>query len=200
MADQVQRTFTIERQHQSGTFSQSVYFTTFSNVFDIAQKVANGEKITTDFGKLAIYLASVFWSGAPDTQGKKSVSSCPLLQCASFPCQSDLPTFARDANYDDQGRFQHRIVQRHLMKEDSRSFASEVPVWDDELRGHIDLIRILGPDMIEVADFKPAAKNEKQAASQLYRYCHLLSQRTGIPLDHMQATYFDKDHAYSVIL
>jgi hypothetical protein len=198
MQDQVTRLFTVKRVHDGGTFEQSVYFTTYNTVFEIASKLAGGEKISTDFGRLAVYLAQVFWSGVEDATGKKSVSAGPLLQCDWAPLKSDLPGYAADANYDEQGQFQHRIVQRYLMKNDPKSFASEVPVWDEEFHGHIDLIRVHGPNLIEVADFKPNAKNEKKAATQVMRYCHLLSKRTGIPLSNMCATYFDKDNAYTV--
>ena len=198
MADQITRLFTIRREHTGGTFEQSVYFTTFSTVFDIAAKIQGGDKITTSFGRLALYLERVFYAGFPPYQGKKSVSQGALLQCQSLPLKSDLTTLAKNANYDDQGKFQHRIVQRYMMEHDPKSYASEVPVWDEEFHGHIDLIRVHGPDLIEVADFKPKAKNEKKAATQVIRYAHLLSKRTGIPLNNMIATYFDKDHAYSV--
>lgn len=196
MPDQVTRLFKVDRGH----FQQNVYYSTYSTVFDIAGKVAAGEKITTSYGKLAIYLAHVFWQGVPSPAGKKSVSSCPLLQVPFTRTTSTLVEHAKAANYDEQGKFQHRIVQRYLMDNDVLSFASEVPVWDDELHGHIDLIRVINGDMLEIADFKPKASSEKKAASQLYRYCHLLSKRTGIPLSNMRATYFDNQHAYTVTL
>lgn len=198
MPDQITRLFKIQRDHANGTFEQSVYFTTFSTVFDIASKVAGGDKITTSFGKLVLYLERVFYDGFPPYQGKKSVSQGALLQCEYFQIKSDLSQYATDANYDEQGKFQHRIVQRYMMENDPKSFASEIPVWDEEFHGHIDLIRVHGPNLIEVADFKPKAKQEKKAATQVTRYAHLLSKRTGIPLNHIVATYYDKDHVYSV--
>lgn len=198
MSDHIQRTFTIDRGHG---YTQQVYYTTYSRLFDIYKKYLSDPKcVRTNYGRLAVYLAKVFLEGFPDYKEKKSISGGNLLQLTTRKTKSDLITMASEANYEHQEQFQHRIVQRHLMKNDKSTIATEVPVWDESYHGHIDIIRLKDENYIEVADFKPKAKDEKKAASQVYRYCHILSLRTGIPLEFISGIYFDNKDAYSVTL
>jgi len=104
----------------------------------------------------------------------------------------------------------HLKVQTFLIEKDNKSVATEVPIWitKDELvnykelfkselplTGHIDLLRI-EDNTVWVWDYKPYAKNEKYAATQVYFYSLMLSKRTGIPLSNFMGGYFDKDNAY----
>ena len=67
------------------------------------------------------------------------------------------------------------------------------------LHGHIDVLRVLPDDIIEVADFKPKAEKERKAASQVWRYMSLLSMRTGISTKDMRGVYFDANYSYKLI-
>lgn len=69
---------------------------------------------------------------------------------------------------------------------------------DHLLHGHIDIIRYLPNDKIEIPDFKPGAEKETKAASQVWKYMWLLSLRTGIPIEDMFGCYFDGYYAYQL--
>lgn len=189
--DQIIRKFKVERE--SG-YTQDVDFSCFSSIFDC-------ESSETNKGKLQAYLSHVFIEGVPEaTVELQSISGAPLLVTKQRLVESDLCEYASRANYTDQGKYQHAIVQRYMMKNDPYIIASEIPVYTKELKGHVDCIRVLDTDIIAVCDFKPNAKSEKKASSQLVRYCHALSERTHIPLSCMRAYYFDHLHCYQVSL
>ena len=191
MDDQIIRKFKVERE--SG-YTQDVDFSCYASIFD-------SDSSETNKGKLQAYLSHVFIEGVPETTvDLQSISAAPLLITKQRLVESDLIEYAKHANYREQGKYQHAIVQRYMMKHDSRIIASEIPVYDETLRGHIDCIRLLDNDVIAVCDFKPKAKDEKKASSQLVRYCHVLCKRTGIPIKDMRAYYFDDLHCYQVSL
>jgi len=159
------------------------------------------DNTNTNHNKLSNYLARIFLFGTPEeTLALSSISSAPPLMIKQKLIIHELVGHACQADYEGQQNLQHSIMQRYLMKNDTRIIATEIPVWTDALRGHIDGIRLLENDLIEVHDFKPKAKNEKKASSQLYRYCVALSERTSIPMISMRAVYYDNKHAYQVSL
>lgn len=104
----------------------------------------------------------------------------------------------------------HSKVQIFLLENDEKSIAVETPIWLENnelnnykeifnselpLTGHIDLVRI-EDGKIWVWDFKPKAKDEKYAATQVYFYALMLSKRTNIPLSEFNCGYFDQDYAF----
>ena len=106
----------------------------------------------------------------------------------------------------------HEKVQTYLLEKDPATIATEIPVWAtaDELEsianilptsqctltGHIDVIRFTD-GMVEIWDFKPAAFQEKHAASQVFLYALMISKRTGIPLSKIKCGYFDPSDAFT---
>lgn len=99
----------------------------------------------------------------------------------------------------------HSQVQVFMLENDSKTIAAEVPLWlqpeevdfyqslfktNDPLTGHIDLLRI-DDNKIWVLDYKPNARLEKFAATQVYFYALMLSKRTKIPIEKFRCGYFD---------
>jgi len=110
----------------------------------------------------------------------------------------------------DKFRDNHSKVQVFMLENDSKTIAMEVPVWlnggefkyfskvfnsKEPLTGHIDIVRI-EDDKIWVWDYKPNAIEEKFAATQIYFYCLMLSNRTGIPLKEFRCGYFDDRYVF----
>lgn len=104
----------------------------------------------------------------------------------------------------------HSKVQLFMLENDSNTIAIEVPLWlhpeelenyealfnsKNPLTGHIDVLRIEN-DKIWIWDYKPSAKNEKYAATQVYFYALMLSRRTNIPLENFMCGYFDSCNCY----
>lgn len=104
----------------------------------------------------------------------------------------------------------HLKVQSFMLEQDAKTFAIEVPLWMQHheldnyaeifrtiqpLTGHIDLLRIEN-DTIWIWDYKPKARKEKYAATQVYFYALMLSARTGIPLEHLRCGWFDDNDAF----
>jgi len=104
----------------------------------------------------------------------------------------------------------HAKVQLYMLENDTNTIAIEVPLWlqpeeikqyqeifhsENPLSGHIDLVRI-EDNKIWIWDYKPNAKKEKYASTQVYFYALMLSKRTGIPLDDFMCGYFDSVNCY----
>lgn len=104
----------------------------------------------------------------------------------------------------------HSRVQVFMLENDDNTVAMEIPIWlePEELKnyyelfdsnfplsGHIDLLRI-EDDKIWIWDYKPGAKKEKFAETQVAFYAYMLSKRTGIPLEYFRCGYFDSEEAY----
>jgi len=104
----------------------------------------------------------------------------------------------------------HSKVQLFMLEQDTNTIAIEVPLWliPEELKnyeeffqtrnpltGHIDALRIEG-DKIWIWDYKPNAKQEKFAATQVFFYAYMLSKRTNLPLEHFRCGYFDSLNTY----
>lgn len=104
----------------------------------------------------------------------------------------------------------HAKVQNFMLERDQKTVAMEVPLWltpqemqpfsslfgtTSPLTGHIDVLRIEDGN-IWIWDFKPRAHKEKYAQTQVFFYAVMLSQRTGIPLEHFRCGYFDEHIAY----
>lgn len=104
----------------------------------------------------------------------------------------------------------HSKVQLFMLEHDSNTIAMEVPLWMEyhehedflqlfrtiqPLTGHIDVLRV-EDGKIWIWDYKPNARKEKYAATQVYMYALMLSKRTNIPLSLFRGGYFDSNDAY----
>ncbi len=184
------RKFLVER---SNGYVVSYPFTTYSCIWKLPDDPV--------LSKLYTYFQQLFIEGANGNvvSGLKSVSAGNKLVLDVVQKPSDLTELARGAAYHDAGRYQHRVVERHMLENDPKTIAVEIPVWDDEWVGHIDQLRVMGEVgncYLQLPDFKPNAHKETKAASQVFRYRALLAKRTGIPLDKIEALYYDDTHAY----
>lgn len=161
--------------------------------------------------KLKQYLLEVYEQGVDDekfTEGPRSSSlkfKIPDLEVTSISNHAvcDLTTIGLEINKE---RFKtaHSKVQANMLENDGSTIAMEVPLWLDEkehelmkvfqesgsLTGHIDALSIEN-NKIVIWDYKPKAKKEKYASTQVYAYAIMLSQRTGIPLEKFLCGYFD---------
>jgi len=167
-------------------------FTTFSSVFT----ESDGD---TPAAKLMRYLAHAFTCELPDLSNAASISQMSeLVLTTRHEKDADLSSMAMAANFIGKGQQQHPIVQEYFIKNDPYTIAYEVPVWSEDgaVSGHIDLLRILAPDRIQLPDFKPNAHRERKAASQVFRYRDLLAKAAGIPTSCIEACYFDERNTY----
>lgn len=104
----------------------------------------------------------------------------------------------------------HGNVQLWMLQHDRKTIGVEVPVWLDEeelakvgiefkekgsLSGHIDVLRIEN-ETIWIWDYKPKAKKEKWADTQVFMYALMLSKRTNIPLQNFMCGYFDENTSF----
>ncbi len=107
----------------------------------------------------------------------------------------------------------HSKVQVFMLENDDKTIAMEVPIWLEPeeldnyqelfrspfpLSGHIDLVRV-EDGKIWIWDYKPGARKERFASTQVSFYAYMLSRRSGIPLDHFRCGYFDSEDAYVFI-
>ena len=104
----------------------------------------------------------------------------------------------------------HSKVQLYMLENDANTLAIEVPLWlhseefpdyeklfgtNNPLTGHIDALRIEN-DNIWIWDYKPNARLEKFASTQVFFYAYMLSKRTAIPLTNFRCGYFDALNTY----
>jgi len=192
--DKITRIFTKERVQSDGTNFVLYYpFTTYSFIFD-----RHSQRPEAHFTSLCIYFELLFIHGMEETDTyRKSVSSGSKLVVNVERRPSDLCEFAANAQYQEREHWQHRAVQEDLLKLDPKTIATEIPVYDDEWVGHIDIIRWVD-GMIEIADFKPNAHKETKAAGQIFRYRNLLAKALNIPAESIRACYFDDKNAYFI--
>ena len=117
---------------------------------------------------------------------------------------------AREGIQMNHHRGNHMKVQSLLLERDAHTLAVEVPLWMQAaefqgyetlfqsslpLTGHIDILRVEN-GKLWVWDYKPAAFDEKFAATQVYFYAYMLSKRSGIPLEEFRCGYFDEAAAF----
>ena len=200
---------TIIRQRESG-FSQHFDFTTYSIIF---AKPPIGKEMT-NFQKLLKYLRWIFIMGIPEkTDGYESCSAVRTPQPKSIEPlmgeENELAQLLQGVNYRGYSKFQHEMVEAHLLKNDKKALAVEVPVYLAAGKtpnkkgwiGEIDLLRVVD-QRLQVCDFKPdsSSVNQKQVGAQLYRYVWLMHKLTGIPLADIDGIYFDEKNAYKIII
>ena len=146
--------------------------------------------------KLIEYLQTVVVCGTE--MRPETVSAQPFL---SIPCQKIQHEYiqqARESGSEGKGIAQHEITQNHLYETDMSVIALEVPVFDDQVSGFIDILRVSPSGRIEIWDFKPKATKEKRAAGQLYTYRYLLARCTGIAIDQFDCFYFDWNDCFQL--
>ncbi|HLD12476.1 MAG TPA: PD-(D/E)XK nuclease family protein [Candidatus Nanoarchaeia archaeon] len=104
----------------------------------------------------------------------------------------------------------HMRVQLFMLEHDPGTIAMEVPLWmqHHELDNYVDIFKTIEPltghvdilrkenEHIWIWDYKPNAKKEKYASTQVYFYALMLSKRTGIPLEHIRCGWFDHKDAF----
>lgn len=175
------------------------------------------DRLTPPFPQLKVYLQGLF-SSCPqeyfETEPRSSQLRFGLSNLHLIPIlHHEVSQLARIGLQVNASRFQtnHSKVQLLLLEEDPYTLAIEVPLWlmpseldgyaqlfrtTTPLTGHIDLLRI-EDGKIWVWDYKPNARYEKYAATQVYFYAYMLSQRTGIPLENFRCGYFDTSDAFA---
>ena len=149
-----------------------------------------------------------FHKGPRSSNLKISLNNLDLRQISGHEI-SNLASLGLKHNKD-KFRDNHSKVQVFMLENDDKTIAMEVPVWlndkefenflrtfrsDEPLTGHIDILRV-EDDKIWVWDYKPKSMEEKFASTQIYFYCLMLSNRTGIPLEKFRCGYFDDRVAF----
>ncbi len=104
----------------------------------------------------------------------------------------------------------HETLQRFMLLNDSATIATEVPIYltpqdfrifraqgftfpfgEQPITGHIDFVQ-LRSGFLHILDYKPEARKEKHAITQLTIYALALSQRTGLPVKAFKCAWFDE--------
>ena len=124
----------------------------------------------------------------------------------------EVTELTKQGHIQNANRYQsaHSRVQLFMLENDNNTLAIEVPLWlhaeelegyeklfgtNNPLTGHIDALRI-EDGKIWIWDYKPNARLEKFASTQVFFYAYMLSKRTGIPLEHFRCGYFDAKNTY----
>lgn len=190
--DLISRVFTTTREYrQKNTgimvpFVQKYHYTTRSPI------LAGGNPVFD-------FLKSLILEGRPDIGERKSVSSGPKLAVPVKQGKHQITEYAGLAAYQGHGPDQHLVLQRYLLDNDPLTIAVEVPVWDNEWLGHIDILRWdEGNKKLSLFDFKPKAAAETKAASQVFRYRELLANHLSMPSLEIEAGYFDELNIYLI--
>lgn len=169
----------------------------------------NLSQLCKNFPSLNSYLEEVF-EKRPDEYFKTSLSGSKLnfnLNLRIHKVNHEICNLTKEALKQDIDKTDHTKVELFFLERDNKTIASEVPIWihpeeskevKEMMTGHIDLVRI-DDNKIWVLDYKPNAKQEKYASTQLYFYSQMLSKRTGIPIEHFRCGYFDENEAFIFI-
>jgi hypothetical protein len=107
-------------------------------------------------------------------------------------------------------RKRHETLQRFMLCNDSATIATEVPICltskdyayfrehgftfpfgNEPITGHIDFLQ-LRASYLHILGYKPGARKEKHAVTQLTIYALALSRRTGLPVKSFKCAYFDE--------
>jgi hypothetical protein len=185
---------------RSETFTAIHDYTMYSDCFTADDR----NDLPDHIKNLMMYLADALIDGMPDRPVSAS-QSAPDDNLKTWYQHFELVDMAKDAGYRGFGREQHPIVQRYLRYNDDKTIATEVPVYDDERNGFIDILRVhechpvLGEWMIEISDFKPDAAKEKKASAQVDKYRKLLSFCANVPIDKIFCSYNDDTDGYIVV-
>ena len=168
-------------------------FTTRHGVLE--PNLKNSELVALTFQ----YLRETFLNGT--TYSEKGCSNPDVSLTGKFKQVKDSQVckMAARCGYEGQGTKMHDICQDYFMKYDPYTIALEVPVFDEERSGFIDILRYKN-GRLQIVDFKPKAHREnfQKVLTQLIRYRHLLCYQLGIPESMVDCAYFDKDNLYQL--
>lgn len=142
-----------------------------------------------------------YFNGGPRGSGLKHKLNCDLIEIKGHEVSALAKLGSEE--YLERYSTSHSRVQVFMLENDRATIATEVPIWltneeldffniKQPLTGHIDILRI-DDGNIWVWDYKPNARSEKYAATQVYFYALMLSKRTGINLDKFRCGYFDEN-------
>lgn len=184
--DLITRRFSVQREKTL----QYYPFTTYSFIWVVQQDPI--------LEKACQYFRQVMRCGIPEGLVAKSVSGANECIVKLERRDDDLMRFAKDSNYMNRGKFQHEIMEQYLLENDPATMAIEIPVYDDEYLGHIDILRWHNK-RFQIVDFKPNAAKEKKAGTQVARYRQLFSKNTGVPERLIDGAYFDEFNSYHLI-
>ena len=180
------------QRKRSETFTQTFPFTTYEIIFASKQGGFND-----DFWALLQYLKKVFFAGIPHRE--QSASKMPELDLkVQEHFTHKYSDFARSANYKGAGNRQHSIVENYFMDNHSDCLAIEFPMCNDKMSAFGDIL-LYEDNQIKILDFKPNAKKEKKAPTQLYYNRELLSEMTGIDRKYISCYYFDDISCFEVL-
>ena len=150
--------------------------------------------------RLVTFLGRGFRKGIPDRPTSPSQAKKLMIEKEFVNPDRGLHYYsevALDAGYEGNGNRQHDIVQEYFHANHPDCIATEMPVWNDEMSGCVDIVLYnKKEDKVILLDFKPNAKAESKAATQLFYYKKLFVEQTGIT--NVDCYYFDKDHCYYV--
>jgi hypothetical protein len=139
----------------------------------------------------------------PGCSGMRQLTEIQMQELSDHP----IISFAQKSREHVKFKSRHENLQQWFLLNDPQAIVAELPVWMDEkeshehlnlnfpLTGHIDLLRY-HDSKVEIWDYKPSAKKEKWAKTQVYFYALLLSLRAHIPLEAIQCGYFDESTAF----
>lgn len=147
---------------------------------------------------LAKHMQYVFEHGFPDKPN--SCSTCSEVFCEVKKISHISVLHALKAEYRGHGKNQHPIIQDYFMENDPNFICMELPVWNEDRSGMIDILRFNDKGQIEILDAKPHAHKETKAASQLIYYLTMLMWHTGWPKEKFRMIYFDDTNAYEVFI
>lgn len=187
--DIIRRTFIKMR----GSYAQEQNFTTHAGIFHY-----DGENQLLQ--RLLNHLVQTFFAGY--TERELGCSNSEKLD--GFIVEEveyeEITKLAFFSEYAGNGNKQHIICQDYFLKNDPFTLCYELPVYNEERSGFIDLVRFVD-GRIQILDFKPHAKkdNKIQVGSQLTRYRDLLCYNTGIDKSMIDLYYFDEEVVYKII-
>jgi hypothetical protein len=168
-------------------------FTTHADIFNAHQYEC------PVLSSLLNYLSGVFLSGCKYRD--LGCSDARELIGMEIQESDDYETvmLAYKSGYEGNGNRQHIICQDYFLKNDPSIICYELPVWNNDRSGFIDLIRYKD-GKIWILDVKPLAHKEKhqKVLSQLSRYKELLQFQLQIPLDCIECAYFDNANIYQL--
>ena len=172
-------------------------------------KLCNGfDSLKNYLDEMLVSCPNEYFNYGPRSSGLKFRLNLVLHQISGH----EINDLARQALEINKERFKdkHPKIQVFLLENDDKTIAMEVPIWihPNELNeftrifksklpltGHIDILRI-EDGKIWIWDYKPNAIEERYAATQVYFYALMLSQRTKIGLENFRCGYFDQKYAY----
>jgi|WetSurMetagenome_2_1015567.scaffolds.fasta_scaffold558267_2 hypothetical protein len=140
----------------------------------------------------------------PGCSGMRTPFAIRMTETSDHP----IIELARKSREHTKYKSRHENLQQWFLLNDPQSIVAELPVWMDEkeskerlelcfpLTGHIDLLRY-NDSKVEIWDYKPKAKKEKWALTQVHFYALLLAHRAHIPIETIVCGYFDEEVAFT---